>query len=72
MQEYREYEVGELFTVGKDTYKCVQSALGIGSISACSSTCDYVKDHDCNKILCYCNERNDGESVVFILYDSEE
>lgn len=63
----REYQVGELFTVGKDTYKCVVSGAELRCVS-----CDYGEVNNCNYVCCYSDDRNDGESVIFTLYDSEE
>lgn len=61
-----ECQVGEIFSICKDTYKVVEDEI---DCKVCDF--DFMSDHCCNQ-LCSGDERKDMTSVTFILLDSEE
>lgn len=62
----KEYQIGEVFIICKDTYKVVEDEI---DCKVCDF--DFMSDHCCDQ-LCSGEDRKDCTSVSFILYDSEE
>ena len=63
---YKEYPVGGYFRIGKEVFKVVSNPY------YCCSYCDINATDHCFKMACDRTEREDEDSVQFILYDTEE
>jgi len=65
--ELKEYQIGEFFSVGKDTYK----VIGDYDYPSCA-TCEFNFEKLCDSLICLSPDRTDNTNVHFILFDSEE
>lgn len=69
--QQKEYQIGEFFTLGKDTYKVIE--LSVNQDYQCEY-CDFNSDEMeaiCEDHECFASLRVDKKKVFFTLYDED-